>query len=78
MTRLCFISSPVMNPEHSFADTRIAPNQHRGSEVLSFVKRMKKVILHNINVLMQHAVVSAGNTRREMPLLSMLRNTIKS
>lgn len=41
-----------MNPEHTFADTRIAPNRHRGSEVLSFVKRMKKVILHDINVLM--------------------------
>ena len=67
-----------MNPEDSFADTIIAPNRHRGSEILSFVKRMKKVILHNTNVLMQHAIISAGNTRREMPLLSMLRDTIKS
>ena len=67
-----------MNPEHSSADTRIVPNRHRGSEVLSFVKRMKKVILHNIGVLMQHVVISAGNTRREMRLLSMLHDTIKS
>ena len=78
MTRLCFISSPVMNLGHTFAGTTIAPNRHRGSEVLSFVKRTKKVILHDINVLMQHAVVSVGNSRREMPLLSMLHNTIES
>ena len=67
-----------MIPEHSFADTRIAPNRHMGLEVLSFVKRMKKVMLHDINVLMQHAVISAGNIRREMPLLGMLHDTIKS
>ena len=78
MTRRCFISGPVMNPEHSSADTRIVPNRHRRLELLSFVKRMKKVILHDIDVLMQHAVFLAGNSRPEMPLLSMLHDTIKS
>ena len=78
MTRLCFISSPVVNLGHTFAGTRIAPNRHRGSEVLSFVKRMKRVIIHDIDVLMQHAVFLAGNSRPEMPLLSMLHDTIKS
>ena len=52
MTRRGFISGPVMNREHSFADTGIAPNRHRGSEILSFVKLMKKVTLHDTNVLM--------------------------
>ena len=78
MTRLCFISGPVMNPEHIFVDPRIAPNRHRGLELPSFVKRMKKAILHDIDVLMQHAVFLAGNSRPEMPLLSMLHDTIKS
>ena len=78
MTRRCFISGPVMDPERSSADTRIAPNRDRGLELLSFVKRMKKAILHDIDVLMQHAVIPAGNSRPEMPLLSMLHDTIKS